>query len=243
MTGVARLAPSALPAQVRAGAVHGFWLALVALPALIGLSFPARAAVDETPPRIYSCVDSQGRRLSSDRPIPECLRQEQRLLNRDGSQRATVPPLLSPQERARQDQLIQQRAQEQAAAQDQARRDRILLQRYPDAASHDAARARGLAPTQELINKTRNRLADLAGEADRLTTERAKLGFKPVPPELASRVGINEATTDAQRNILQNLESERDRLNDQFDQERERLRQLWSNAAAAPASAASPSKH
>lgn len=210
---------------------------------LLATPLAAQAAVDDTPPKIYSCVDSQGRRLSSDRPIPECLRQEQRLLNRDGSQRATVPPLLSPEEKARQDRLAQQRAQEQAAAQDQARRDRILLQRYPDLASHDAARARGLAPTQELINRTRNRLADLAGEADRLTTERAKLGFKPVPPELASRVGINEATVDAQRNILQNLESERDRLNNQFDQERERLRQLWSSTGGAPAAASGPAKH
>lgn len=231
-----------LPSQVSLLPTHCGRLG-ASLLVLWAAAFQAHAVVDDTPAKIYSCVDAQGRRLSSDRPIPECLRQEQRLLNRDGSQRATVPPLLSPEEKARQDQALQQKALEQAAAQDQARRDRILLQRYPDAASHDAARARGLAPTQELINRTRNRLADLAGEADRLTTERAKLGFKPVPPELASRVGINEATVDAQRNILQNLESERDRLNKQFDQERERLRQLWSNPSTAPASSPGPAKH
>jgi hypothetical protein len=232
----------ATPRQTAAACRRPVWLRLAMFTALFSLLGAAQAATDEPASKIYSCVDPQGRRLSSDRPIPECLRQEQRLLNRDGSQRGTVPPLLSPDERAKQDQLAQQRALELAAQAEQARRDRILLQRYPDLASHDAARARGVAPTQELINKTRNRLADLAGETDRLTTERAKLGFKPVPPELASRVGINEATIDAQRNILQNLESERDRLNKQFDLERERLVQLWAQQAPVTPTT-SPHKH
>ena len=35
-------------------------------------------------PKIFSCIDKSGRRLSSDRPIPECQSQEQKLLNRDG---------------------------------------------------------------------------------------------------------------------------------------------------------------
>lgn len=37
---------------------------------------------------IYTCIDAQGKRHTADRPIPECLDREQRLLNRDGSSAA-----------------------------------------------------------------------------------------------------------------------------------------------------------
>ena len=40
------------------------------------------------------------RRLTGDRPIPECLGREQRILNADGSTRSILPPFLSPEERA-----------------------------------------------------------------------------------------------------------------------------------------------
>ena len=49
---------------------------------------------------IYTCTDGQGRKLTSDRPIAECVSREQRQLNRDGSLRRTVPPTLTPEERA-----------------------------------------------------------------------------------------------------------------------------------------------
>ena len=52
------------------------------------------------PAGIYTCVDAQGRRHTSDRPIPECLDREQRVLNRDGSQRQVVPPRMTAEQRA-----------------------------------------------------------------------------------------------------------------------------------------------
>ena len=50
---------------------------------------------------IYSCVDALGRRLTSDRPIIDCSRREQRMLNRDGSVRRVIPPTLTAEERER----------------------------------------------------------------------------------------------------------------------------------------------
>ena len=54
---------------------------------------PPRPGKEQPQLPIYTCVDAQGNRLSSDRPIPECSNQDQRLLNRDGTFKATVPPL------------------------------------------------------------------------------------------------------------------------------------------------------
>ena len=82
--------------------------------------------------RIYSCVDSHGQRLTSDRPIPQCLDREQRLLNKDGSQKAVLPPRLTPAERAARDAQAKQTEKEEQAYKDAVRRDRNLRMRYPD---------------------------------------------------------------------------------------------------------------
>ncbi len=42
---------------------------------------------------IYTCIDAKGRRLTSDRPIPECLDRAQDLRNKDGSVRARARKL------------------------------------------------------------------------------------------------------------------------------------------------------
>ncbi|MFX5718719.1 hypothetical protein ABTE23_22095, partial [Acinetobacter baumannii] len=73
-----------------------------------------------------------GRKLTGDRPIPECTSREQRVLNADGSQRATLPPFLSPEERAATEAADRRAAAERIAQQDAMRRDRTLMLRYPN---------------------------------------------------------------------------------------------------------------
>ena len=48
---------------------------------------------------IYTCTDSNGKKLTSDRPIAECTTREQRVLNADGSVRNVVGPTLTADER------------------------------------------------------------------------------------------------------------------------------------------------
>ncbi|MBI3368521.1 MAG: DUF4124 domain-containing protein, partial [Burkholderiales bacterium] len=69
-----------------------FGLAAAAL--WMGLAIGAHAAPPPTPPStttIYTCIDDKGRRLTSDRPIAECLAREQQVRNRDGSVKQVVP--------------------------------------------------------------------------------------------------------------------------------------------------------
>ena len=89
-------------------------------------------AAESTPGRgIYTCTTSDGRKLTSDRPIAECTSREQRVLNPDGSQRTTLPPYLSPEERAVKEAADRRAAADRVAALDAIRRDRTLMQRYP----------------------------------------------------------------------------------------------------------------
>lgn len=212
------------PRRPRAAAV------LAGCAVLLGGAGPATAASGKdsgTGAAIYSCVDSNGRRLSSDRPIPECLDQEQRVLGRDGTTRKVMPPMRSPAEQERLDAQRKDAAQAAAVRNEAVRRDRTLMARYPDVATHEAARQRALAPVLKHIESVKSRLGALEAERLSLTNERAALGFKAVPEELKLRTNINEGSIEAQRSILQNQETERDRINQQFDLERLRLQQLW----------------
>ena len=62
------------------------------------------------------------------------------MLNADGSQRTTLPPFLSPQERALKEAADRRATTERIAQQDAIRRDRTLVQRYPTEAAHQRAR-------------------------------------------------------------------------------------------------------
>ncbi len=194
--------------------------------------------------RIYSCVDAQGRRLSSDRPIPECLSQEQRLIGRDGTPRGVVAPIGSREEQERLEIQRKQQSQAKAVLNETARRDRILLTRYPDAAAHEVARQRELAPVRKRIEAAEQRLQVLEAEAKTLATEQKNLAGKPMSEDLRSRISVNEGATEAQRNIALSQAAEQDRLNQQFNDERVRLRLLWRGMApgtsAASAAAAPP---
>jgi hypothetical protein len=195
--------PAVRPLQSRRWAL-GAALAVAWASPVVVQAAPAAPA----PPRpIYSCVDAQGRRISADRPIPECLRQEQRLHNRDGSVRAVAPPLLSLEEQAQKDQARQQARQQAAAREEVARRDRLLLSRYPDEAAHAQARAATLAPAQRQVDEAQ-----------------ARLDGQATP-------GATEGTRQAQRQLLQDRLAERDRLQARLDAELARLRRLWAGAA------------
>lgn len=193
---------------------------------------PSNPSKPDAPGRaIYSCVDAQGHRLSSDRPIPECLAQEQRMLNRDGSARGVLPPALSPEEKARQDAIKRAAEQQRLAREAEARRDRALLARYPDLLAHDSARTRAQDPVTKQIEAAQRRLAELDAERQVLSNEREANGKKPLPQALRARIAANEGAIEAQNTILRDQQTERERLNLQFDAELARLRALWAGAA------------
>lgn len=208
-------------------------LLIVAATAPAGAAAPSRAKPGENAPAtpIYTCVDARGNRLSSDRPIPECLNQDQRLLNRDGTLKAVVPPAQSPEEKARAEATKRQADQARLAREAEARRDRALLARYPDQATHDEARARAQEPVTRQIEAARRRLAELEVETQALASEREALGKKSMPQAMRARVAANEGAIEAQRTILRDQEAERERLTLQFDAELARLRALWAGAA------------
>ncbi len=176
---------------------------------------------------IYSCVDAKGNKLTSDRPIPECSAREQRVLNSDGSVRNRLPPTLTAEEQAEKDARDRAAAAERAAAQDTLRRDRNLRLRYPDEAKHNKARAAALDDIRSAMQASQKRLVALASERKSLLDEAEFYTGKPLPGKLKRLLDANEASTDAQRALIADRQSETVRINKLFDAELIRLRRLW----------------
>ena len=177
---------------------------------------------------IYSCVDGNGRRLTSDRPIPECLAREQRLLNADGSIRQVVPPSMTVDEMAEADAKKRQTEADRVAQQDAIRRDRNLLVRFPNLAAHDKAREAALDDVRKGVKFSEERLADLQRERKPLLDEAEFYKGKKMPAKLKQQLDANDAAAAAQRSLVQNQKDEIKRIDSLYDVELGRLKKLWS---------------
>jgi hypothetical protein len=205
---------------------------ILALPAL-AWSQTTRANPAGKPsdgPGIFTCTDDRGRRLTSDRPIAECMGKEQRVLNRDGSLRMVVPPSLTADERADREARERREAQARAAQAETVRRDRNLMARYPNEARHTQAREAALEPVRKAIDASEKRLQELAAERKPLTAEAEFYQGRELPPKLKLQLDANTTATDAQRQAAANQRAELDRVNRLYDVELERLRRLWAGA-------------
>jgi hypothetical protein len=181
---------------------------------------------------IYTCIDDKGRRLTADRPIPECTNREQKLLNRDGSVRGVQPPTLTAEERAEKESRDRAANEARAAQADAVRRDRNLTARYPTEAAHNRGREAALDTVRLAIKSTELRLRDLAAERKPLLAEAEFYVGKNLPGKLRAAMDANDAAIEAQRSAVGNQTAELDRINKLYDAELARLRALWSGAPA-----------
>ncbi|MBC7994212.1 MAG: DUF4124 domain-containing protein [Rhizobacter sp.] len=208
---------------------------------LLGMAGSASAA-------IYSCVDANGRRLTSDRPIAECLAREQRLLNADGSVRRVVPPTMTVDEMAEAEAKKRQAEADRVAQQDAVRRDRNLLGRFPNQAAHDKAREAALDDVRKGVKFSEERLADLQRERKPLFDEAEFYKGKKMPAKLKQQLDANDAAAAAQRSLVQNQKDEITRINGLYDVELGRLKKLWSGTpigsmGVLPAASSPPAPH
>ena len=199
------------------------WRCLAVLAGLVAAS-SAHAA-------IYSCVDGNGRRLTSDRPIVECATREQRMLNTDGSVRQVVPPTMTADERAEAEAKERQAAADRVAQQDAIRRDRNLVNRFPNDAAHMKAREAALDDVRKGVAFSQGRLAELERERKPLIDEQEFYKGKKPPAKLRQQLDANDAAVAAQKSLVQNQEDEIVRINNLYDVELERLKKLWAGAS------------
>ena len=202
---------------------------LAALGVCAGASAWAQATAPQ--PLIYTCVNAAGKKLTSDRPIPECNDREQRVLNSDGSVRKIIGPTLTAEERVKVDE--QEKAIERARIEkaEAVRADRNLLNRFPNEAAHAKARAKDLDNVKGSLKVSEDRLAALARERKPLTDEAEFYVGKPLPAKIKAQLDANDTAVEAQRVLIQNQKLEAVRIDQNFDAQLERLRKLWGGAS------------
>ncbi|HET7773949.1 MAG TPA: hypothetical protein VFK82_09000 [Burkholderiaceae bacterium] len=179
------------------------------------------------PPReIHTCKDDKGRTLTSDRPIPECLAREQRILNADGSVRKIIPAPLTREQRA---ELEQRQAAEKAAEQrrqEERRRDLMLVSNYKTEAELDQAYIRALEVPVEALKASRIRIDELMKALTAVRKEGEFYEGKVWPAALRSKLTEIQAGIEAEQRNIGNKAEDIRRVNERFAADRIRLRQL-----------------
>jgi hypothetical protein len=219
-----------------AGSVVRIGIVALAAVASLPLLLPGLARAQAQAPAgaassgIYSCVDDRGRRLTADRPIPECTAKEQRVLNRDGSLKSVHPPTMTADERVEAEARERRAAEARAAQAENVRRDRNLMQRFKTEEAHRRAREASLDTVRAAMRVTEIRLADLARERKPLLDEAEFYQGRALPGKLRTALDANDASVEAQRAASLNQAQELDRISRVYDAELDRLRRLWAGA-------------
>jgi hypothetical protein len=189
---------------------------------------------------IYTCTDARGRKLTADRPIPECSDREQKVLNPNGTVKATLAAPLTPQQR---DALAAKEKTEQtekALIAEEKRRNRALLTRYPNQARHDTERASALNQIRLMRQATEQRLGALQAQQVKVDQEMEFYQKEPgkAPPTLRRTADEVIKNMKLQRQVMADQDAELKRIDLHFEEDLFRLKQLWSlqpgNTQAAP---------
>jgi hypothetical protein len=204
-------------------------------PLLAGLLIAAGCCHAGEQTRIYSCVDAKGHRLTSDRPIMECLDREQQLYGESGTVRGRLPPALTPTERAAEEEKARQEEQARLRQAELKRLDRVLLSRYPDAASHERERAASLSRLDEAIAAGDRRVNELAMQRRELD-QQSQVATKDIGKanHLKRALDENADHQSSQTRLLTAKREERQRIAVRFDEERARLQALWAQRQVQP---------
>ena len=200
----------------------------------IGLALWAVGVLAQTPPPIlsgvYTCTDAKGRKLTADRPIPECTDREQKVLNPSGTIRAKVGPTLTTQEKADLDLKEKREIEARNKTLDERRRDRALLIRYPNKEVHDGERREALAQIMAVSQAAKTRLAELMRQRVVIDDELEFYKKDPTktPFYVRRQQEENMQSQAVQKRFIDDQDAEIRRVDVRFDDELVRLRQLWS---------------
>jgi hypothetical protein len=216
------------PTRLRAAAP----LFLVVLSSLCfgGASHAQQKGVEGAGASIYTCTDARGRTLTADRPIAECSDREQRELNPSGSIRRKVEPTYTARELQEREDRAREAAVQAARITDERRRERALLVRYPNAVTHDRERGEALAQIDAVTQAARKRIAELGEDRKKVDEEMEFYKQDPgkAPGSVRRKLEDNAQSVAVQNRFIAEQEEEKKRVNARFDEERIRLKALWS---------------
>ena len=184
----------------------------------------AQAAVAE----VYVCIDKNGRRLTSDRPIAECLDRPQRVLHPNGVEQMLMPKKTMAERMAAEEEVKAQ-ARKRAQEIEAIRADRILRARFPDEESIEVHRAYTISQIERRWQATLEEQAGLESRRKVLTERARARRLEGKPPEFTETKEAAEIEKRSDQIRLQ-VEKARDEIseaNKKIDVDLKRLREMW----------------
>jgi len=190
----------------------------------------ASAAAQSAQSSIYSCT-ANGRTYSGDRPPAECANSDIRELNRDGSLRRLIPRPLSVEEQRARALEAKKRLEDEERMMSQRRRDRSLLEAYANEDEIEAARTKALDSSQVVIARSSQRIENLKIEKKRLDDESEFYKKREVPDSIKRGYILNTQSVSAEERVIAEARAEMQRINERFDAEKKRFRELLAQGA------------
>ncbi|MDQ3445742.1 MAG: Atg14 domain-containing protein [Pseudomonadota bacterium] len=191
---------------------------------------PAWAAPGTPVGSIFTCNVS-GKTFSGDRMPPECANSEVRELNRDGSLRRVIArPLTQDELRARANEA-KKRLEDEDKQLAQRRRDKSLLEAYASDEEIEAARAKSLESAAQAMARAKQRIDGLNGERKKLDDEAEFYKKRVLPDQIKRSFVSNEQQIGAEEKILNDARAETRRINELFDAQKRRFRELLAQGA------------
>lgn len=168
---------------------------------------------------VYSCKDSAGQLLTSDRPIPECADKLVRVSKDNGVLINQIAPPLTPAQRQAAELQEQQRAKEASQKEYLLHEQRFMVAHYPDEQSIETARKTEIDGLEIRIATEKNNV-----EKSSATLEQTKAMLPGIPATNPLKINetkmkIADLTLGIQESnrLIQNYQKEEVKINQHYD--------------------------
>ena len=198
--------------------------------AAVSVVLASVSASAQTPTTMFTCV-ANGKTYSADRPPAECANSDMRELNRDGSVRRVIPRPLTVEEQRARALEAKKKLEEEERVLAQRRRDRALLEAYANDAEIEAARRKSLESAEQAIKRSQERADSLAKDRKRLDDEAEFYKKREQPDSLKRAYALNAQAVTAEERIMAEARGEVARINERFEAERKRYKELLAQGA------------
>lgn len=183
--------------------------------------------------QLFVCTDAKGRTYSGDRPPPECGERQVRELRGDGSVRRVIEPPLTPEQKATRAAEEKRQKEEAERKRETMRKDLALLEAYANELEIEETRNRALASRMAMVERAKNRIEEHQRERKKVDQEAEFYSKRELPERLKRSYQLIDGLVRSEEKIIVNATADMNRVNERFDNDLKRFRELV-NAGAQP---------
>jgi len=204
------------------------------VPVALAIALAAACVGARAAPAINACVDPDGHSLyGDDTARGQCKDSPTKRLNPDASPEDLIPAPLTPEERKVKEKRDRKLGEGHRQNEAQRHKDEALLDRYPSEDDLQDARYDALGEQVRRVNEANDRMKEIIARGKDLI-EQSRFFAPPhrMPANLRSDREANDQLVRRQIRVIEDAADEIERINDRFDAELKRYRQLVNGTAA-----------